>query len=204
MLRTALRFAAALAVPLTLVACGDTESPTDLSMERAEGRPFGPPPGKAFGPRPGKGDPAQGPTLVDVALDVNAKTGEFSTLIAALQAADLVDALDGRRPYTVFAPTDQAFEDLEVAAPGTLAFLLNPANKDALKDVLLYHVTRGKRSSPSVVGARQIRMLNGDRVRVSTNAQGAFVNDSKIVQTDVQASNGVIHIIDAVLVPPTN
>jgi transforming growth factor-beta-induced protein len=179
----------ALTVTAALAACSDVDSPTSpIQTEVAEA---------PFGPRPGQGAPSEGPTLVGTALAANAESGEFSTLIAALVAADLVDALNGPRPYTVFAPTDAAFAALGLNA-GNIAGALDT---ETLTDILLYHVTRGVRPSPSVVGANNLLMLNGDRVSVSVNDEGAFVNASKIVGPDIRTSNGVIHIIDAVLLP---
>jgi uncharacterized surface protein with fasciclin (FAS1) repeats len=136
------------------------------------------------------------PTIVGVALAVNGQTGEFSTLIAALQAADLVDALNGKGQFTVFAPTDAAFAKLGLNA-GNIGSL----PKGDLTNILLYHVARGERVAADVVSASRIRMLNKGFVKVSVGPEGAFVNSSKIIATDVQASNGVIHIIDTVLLP---
>jgi uncharacterized surface protein with fasciclin (FAS1) repeats len=136
------------------------------------------------------------PTIVETALAVNAATGEFSTLIAALGSAGLVDALNGKGQYTVFAPTDAAF-----AALGLDATNIGSLDTATLTNILLYHVANGNRQSQSVVNAKQIRMLNKGFVSVSSNADGVFVNSSKIIGVDVIASNGVIHIIDAVLLP---
>jgi uncharacterized surface protein with fasciclin (FAS1) repeats len=135
-------------------------------------------------------------TIVETALAVNAETGEFSTLIAALAAADLVGALDGKGQYTVFAPTDAAFAELGLNAGnvGTLP-------TETLTDILLYHVTNGRRASQSVAGARQIHMLNGDFTRISTSAGSVYVNDAMVVAVDVSASNGIVHVIDSVLMP---
>ncbi|HSR41718.1 MAG TPA: fasciclin domain-containing protein, partial [Longimicrobiales bacterium] len=161
MSRSILRFAAALTLPLA-IACADAETPTAVQPEVAE---------QGFGPRPGQGDPADGPTLLDVAWSVNDATGEFSTLLFALEASGLDAALDGRRPFTVFAPTDEAFAALP---DGVLDAVVS--DPDLLRDVLLYHVTSGIRYSPSVVGSDEIEMLNGDLVEVSTTSEGAFVN----------------------------
>ncbi|HMO05970.1 MAG TPA: fasciclin domain-containing protein [Kiritimatiellia bacterium] len=142
---------------------------------------------------------AQRQTIVDVAIAANEATGEFSTLIAAVVAADLVDTLSGFRRYTVFAPTDAAF-----AALGLNAQNVGLAPKKELRNILLYHVTSGKRFSGSVLGARFLRMANGEFTRVSVNPNGAFINQSRLLAPDlidIEASNGVIHVIDAVLVP---
>ena len=136
-----------------------------------------------------------GPSIVDIALASNAETGEFSTLIAALQAADLVGVLDGNKHYTVFAPTDAAFAQL-----GLNASNISSLDKATLTTILLYHVTHGDRFSQSVVGARQIRMLNGEFTKISTSG-GVTINGANIVAVDIDARNGVIHVIDQVLLP---
>ena len=131
-------------------------------------------------------DENQGMTIVEVAIAINEDTGEFSTLIAALTAADLVGALDDRKQFTVFAPTDAAF-----AALG-----LNPENigelpVEDLSEILLYHVAKGRREAADVVMSDQIRMMSGAFTFITVNDDGAFINDAMIVQTDVMASNGV-------------
>lgn len=136
-----------------------------------------------------------GSSIVDIALAVNAKSGEFSTLIAALKATDLVGALDGNKHYTVFAPTDAAFAQL-----GLNASNIGSLDKATLTNILLYHVAHGDRFSQSVAGARQIRMLNGEFTKISTNG-GVSINGANIVAADIDARNGVIHVIDQVLLP---
>jgi uncharacterized surface protein with fasciclin (FAS1) repeats len=135
-------------------------------------------------------------TVVDVALAANAASGEFSTLIAALVAADLVETLNGDGPFTVFAPTDAAFAALNLNAAniGTLPVA-------ALRDILLYHVAPARRDAANVTSSSSIAMANGGTATVQVNANGAFIDDARIVQTDIDASNGIIHIIDAVLMP---
>ncbi len=138
-------------------------------------------------------------TIVDTAIAINGETGEFSTLIAAVLAADpaVARTLSGRGQFTVFAPTDAAFAKLGLNADniGTLP-------QAALTDILLYHVARGERLAADVVDSSRIRMLDGNFVRVN----GTVLTDkvgraSNIVITDVRASNGVIHAIDSVLLP---
>lgn len=138
------------------------------------------------------GPPSEGNTLVDVAIAAD----DFDVLVAAVVEAGLVDALSGNRQLTVFAPTDQAFEDLADELGVDVGDLLDLPN---LADILLYHVTNGRRRSSSVVRAPRIQMLNGETVSVD----GAVLNDgqAEIVATDIEASNGVIHIIDGVLLP---
>jgi uncharacterized surface protein with fasciclin (FAS1) repeats len=144
-------------------------------------------------------DPVEPPTpatVVDVALSVNASTGEFSTLIAALGAADLVSTLQGAGPFTVFAPTDAAFAALNLNA-GNIGSL--PV--ETLREILLYHVAPARRDAANVTAATSIAMANGGTAAVSVTQAGAFINDARIVQTDVAATNGIIHVIDAVLMP---
>lgn len=151
----------------------------------------------AFVPAPTKAAPPDTPSIVDIALAVNAENGEFSTLIAAVVAADLVETLSGNRQFTVFAPTDAAFAELGLNA-GNIGELVDKAT---LTNILLYHVAHGHRLSQSVVNAQQIRMLNKDFTHVSTTEAGTFINDSMIVGVDIEARNGVIHVIDKVLLP---
>jgi uncharacterized surface protein with fasciclin (FAS1) repeats len=128
---------------------------------------------------------------------VNADTGEFSTLIAAVLATGLDGVLDGVRPYTVFAPTDAAFAELDLNADN-----IGELDRDALTDILLYHVTSGKRAAASVVNARSLRMANGDFARIATDVNGKVsIAGAGIVQVDVAADNGFIHVIDKVMMP---
>ncbi len=135
---------------------------------------------------------AETPTLVDVALSVNEDTGEFSTLIAAVLAADLADDLSAKGQRTVFAPTDAAF-----AVIGLDASTVGDLPKDVLTDILLYHVSTGRLYAQAVVPKKRLRMLNGD----FTAIDGATIDGANIITTDVEASNGIIHVIDAVLLP---
>ena len=142
--------------------------------------------------------PAASPTIIDVAVGINEDSGEFSTLIAAVVAAGLADDLSATGQRTVFAPTDAAFAALELDA-GNIGDL----GVEALTDILLFHVAPGRRYAEDVVTSDQIRMLNGGFNDITVNADGAFIGDepAQIVITDVEASNGVIHVIDAVLLP---
>ena len=133
-----------------------------------------------------------GPSIVDTAIAVNAQTGEFSTLIAALQAADLVAALDGNRQFTVFAPTDAAF-----AALGLNAGNIGTLDEDALTNILLYHVTNGRKDSGDVLSSDSLRMLNGQRADI----EGATIDGAPIIDVDIKTSNGIIHVVGGVLLP---
>lgn len=127
------------------------------------------------------------------------KAGTFKTLVAAARAAGLIDALSGDTPLTVFAPTDEAFGRLP---DGTVASLLKPENIDQLKRILLYHVVEGRVYSDQALKVKEASSLAGPTLRIRANTKGAFVNKSKLTALDIEASNGVIHVIDAVLLPP--
>lgn len=146
---------------------------------------------------------AQHSTATKDIVDTAAATKGFSTLVAAVKAAGLVDALKGDGPFTVFAPTDAAFQKLEKAKPGILASLLKPENKDKLTKILTYHVVSGKVTAADVAKLKNgthVKTLNGAALRVG-NKHGVMLNKSKVVKADVFASNGVIHVIDTVLIP---
>jgi len=139
--------------------------------------------------------PATAGDIVETAL----QAGQFNTLAQALQAAGLVDALKEPGPFTVFAPTDEAFARLP---EGTLEDLLKPENRDRLRNVLTYHVVSGKVTSSQVVKLREATALNGQKIRISVRGSEVRVNDARVVKPDVEASNGVIHVIDRVILPP--
>jgi uncharacterized surface protein with fasciclin (FAS1) repeats len=122
--------------------------------------------------------------------------GSFKTLLAALEAAGLAETLAGEGPFTVFAPTDEAFAKLP---PGTVEALLNDIPR--LKAILTYHVVAGKVGSGAVVKLKEAKTLNGRALAIDTR-DGVRVGGAKVVKADVEASNGVIHVIDAVLIPP--
>ncbi len=140
------------------------------------------------------GESAAKPTVVEIA----AGNPDFSTLVAAIQAAGLVEALSGDGPFTVFAPTNEAFAQLPA---GTLDMLLLPENKDKLTAILTYHVVPGKVMAADVVTLSEATSLEGDTITVSTVDGGVKVDSANVVATDIEASNGVIHVIDAVIVP---
>ena len=139
-----------------------------------------------------------GATIVDTAIAVNAAGGEFDHLIAAVVRADLAARLDGNRKFTLFAPTDAAFEALfdTLGVDGVADIPVA-----TLRAVLLYHVAPGERSSGDVLSASRIRTVSQGFLRPSIVNGVPFVNDARIVLPDVDASNGVIHIIDTVLLP---
>ena len=124
--------------------------------------------------------------------------GNFTTLVTALTEAGLVSALEGKGPFTVFAPTDDAFKKLP---EGTLDNLLK--NKDALKNILLYHVVTGDITSKEITKLNEAKTLNGSDIKIKTVDGKVMINDSQVTGADVLASNGIIHVIDTVLLPPT-
>lgn len=134
------------------------------------------------------------PDIVAVA----AGAGQFSTLVAAIQAADLVETLQSPGPFTVFAPTDEAFAKLPA---GTLDSLLLPENKAQLTAILKYHVVAGEVVAADVVKLTSADTVEGQAVTISAGETGVRVNDANVIATDVMASNGVIHVIDSVLIP---
>ena len=131
-------------------------------------------------------------------VDTAVEAGSFETLVAAVQAADLVDTLKGDGPFTVFAPTDEAFAALP---EGTVENLLKPENKEQLVAVLTYHVVPAKVMSGDIAGKKaNVLTVQGDRLSVNAR-NGVKVDNAKVVAADIEASNGVIHVIDTVLLP---
>jgi uncharacterized surface protein with fasciclin (FAS1) repeats len=137
------------------------------------------------------------PTIAEIA----AGNPDFSILVAALDAAGLVDVFDNNRHFTVFAPVNQAFVELLDDLGLTAEELLG--NKDLLTSVLFYHVTRGDRNSASLIGAGSVKMLDGNSAAITLENGNAYINDAMIVQPNIRARNGIIHVIDKVLLPPT-
>jgi uncharacterized surface protein with fasciclin (FAS1) repeats len=133
--------------------------------------------------------------IVETAVDA----GGFKTLAAALDAADLVDTLKGTGPFTVFAPTDEAFAKLPA---GTVENLLKPENKDQLVSILTYHVVPGKVMAAEVVKLDEAKTVNGKMLDIETKDDVVMVNKAKVTAADVAASNGVIHVVDTVILPP--
>ncbi len=131
--------------------------------------------------------------IVDTAI----AAGSFKTLVKLVQEAGLVDALRGEGPFTVFAPTDEAFAKLPKA---TVEALLK--DKEALRQVLLYHVVSGKVMSNQAAGLKSAKTLQGSNINISTRAGKVRINRATVVKADIQATNGVIHVIDTVILPP--
>ena len=170
-LRRSALVAAALAALLTLSACSsDSDTASDTMTEE---------------------------TSVGTIVDVASADGSFGTLVAAVTAADLVETLSGTGPFTVFAPTDEAFAALPA---GVLDALLLPENKALLAQILTYHVVSGMVMAADVTDG-DVATVEGSKIKLSTMG-GVTVNGAKVVAADVAASNGVIHAIDAVILPP--
>ena len=131
-------------------------------------------------------------------VDTAVANGNFKTLAAALGAAGLVNTVSGPGPFTVFAPTDAAFAKLPA---GTVENLLKPENKDLLTAVLTYHVVPGKIMAADVVKLSEAKTVNGKTLKVKVNGGNVMINDANVTSTDIAASNGVIHVIDSVVLP---
>ena len=141
---------------------------------------------------------AQGAASKDV-VDTAVANGSFKTLATALKAAGLIDTLKGAGPFTVFAPTDAAFAKLPA---GTVETLLKPENRDKLRRILTYHVVPGKVGSTEVAKMTSAKTVSGDALAISGKDGSVMIGAAKVVTADVAASNGVIHVIDSVLLPP--
>ena len=144
--------------------------------------------------QPALAEPNTKADIVDVAI----KADSFKTLVAAVKAAGLVDVLKGDGPFTVFAPTDEAFKKLP---KGTVESLLKPENKDQLTAILTYHVVSGKVKAVDVVKLDTAKTVEGSSITITTTDMGVKVDAANVIMTDIAASNGVVHVIDSVLLP---
>ena len=133
-------------------------------------------------------------TIVEVA----SASKDFKTLVAAVKAADLVKTLSGKGPFTVFAPTDKAFAKLP---KGTLEELLKPENKKKLAEILTYHVVPGKVMAKDVVKLKDAKTAQGNKVKIKVKEDTVMIDNAKVVKTDIPCKNGVIHVIDTVIIP---
>lgn len=134
------------------------------------------------------------PDIVETAV----AAGSFNTLVAAVKAAGLVETLKGDGPFTVFAPTDEAFAKLP---KGTVENLLKPENRDQLRAILTYHVVPGRVMAKDVAGLKSAKTVQGGSLEISIKNGAPMVDNAKIIQTDIATSNGVIHVIDTVVLP---
>jgi len=186
------------AIPLVLGACSNTEDASTTASTAKSGASAAPTT-KAGGTATSA--PASAKDIVDTAV----AAGDFSTLAAALKAASLVDTLKGTGPFTVFAPTDAAFEALPA---GTLDDLLKPENKATLSTILTYHVVKGDVMAADVVklDGKEVETVAGPKLTVKVSGNKVTLTDTSgntvnVVKTDIKTSNGVIHVIDGVLLP---
>jgi uncharacterized surface protein with fasciclin (FAS1) repeats len=173
------------ALALGLAACGGDDDAESAAAEPAPAQPA---------PAEPPAEMAAG-DIVDTAVGA----GSFTTLAAALEAAGLVETLKGDGPFTVFAPTDEAFAQLPA---GTLDELLLPENKDALTEILTYHVAEGSVASGDLSDGQMVTTLQGGELPVEIAGGSVAIGDATVTTPDVAASNGVIHVIDTVLLPP--
>ena len=134
--------------------------------------------------------------LLDI-VETALATRKFSTLAASLSATDLINTLKGAGPFTVFAPTDDAFAKLP---PQTVSELLQPENRERLKAILAYHVVARRVTTSQVIELKSVRTVHGQALRIDTE-KGVRINDANVIKADVEAANGIIHIIDSVLLP---
>ena len=145
------------------------------------------------------GEHAKHATAAGTVVDIAVGNPDFSTLVTALKAAGLVDTLNGKGPFTVFAPTNAAFAKLP---SGTVESLIKPENKAKLTAILTYHVVAGRVLAKDVVTLKSATTVQGSKVKINVR-KGVMVNNAKVIKTDIQGSNGVIHVIDTVLMPPS-
>lgn len=171
---------AAATLTLSLSACGASSSATDTEAPSSQ---------------PAQSQTQTQPVAEKDIVDIAASAGSFNTLVAAVKAAGLVEALKGEGPLTVFAPTDEAFNKLPA---GTVDKLLK--DKAALTKILKYHVVAGKVMAADVIKLESADTLEGSAVKIDAS-NGVKINNATVVKADIQASNGVIHVIDTVLIP---
>ncbi|MEM6780264.1 MAG: fasciclin domain-containing protein [Pseudomonadota bacterium] len=150
---------------------------------------------KGYGYGDKKAEKAMKKDIIDTAIG----NEDFSTLVAAIQAADLVEPLKGEGPFTVFAPTNDAFAKLP---EGTVEELLKPENKEKLAGILTYHVVPAKIKAGDIqAGTSEVATLQGQMITVNASDAGVKINDATVTATDIKTSNGVIHVIDTVILP---
>ncbi len=190
-------FAALIALVLVAAACGDDATDEDAA-ESTEAASDAESEDDAMEEDDAMDEESHSGTIVDVAVE----NGSFTTLVAAVQAAGLVDTLSGEGPFTVFAPTDDAFAAALDALGLTAEELL--ADTDTLSSILTYHVVSGAVPSTDVVtlDGQSVATVNGAEVTISVDGDTVMVNDATVTAVDVPASNGLIHVIDTVLLPP--
>ena len=185
-------FSLLIVAALVLGACSQAAKPTATTAPTMAPKPT---PTSAPTATP---EPTEAPMPKDI-VDIAVADGRFTTLVAAVQAAGLVDTLKGAGPFTVFAPTDDAFAKLPA---GTVETLLKPENLEQLKSILLYHVVAGKVMAADVVKLTTADTVLGKPVTIKVDMGNVYINDAKVILTDIETSNGVIHVIDTVHLAP--
>ncbi len=190
------------ASPVPTTPAGGTMTPGGSTMPNPgtmtqPGTKTTPPAGTA--PKPGQ-KPAKASTASKTISELAVSSKSLSTLVAALKAADLVDTLSGEGPFTVFAPTNAAFAKIPKAK---LESLLKPENKELLKKILTYHVVPGKITSKMLKPNQQVETVEGSKVTIKVRGGKVTVGNATVLKADVAASNGVVHSIDTVIMPPT-
>jgi len=183
-------FSLIIVAALVLGACAPAATPSPTMAPKATETP-------ANTPMPKPTETPQPKDIVDTAV----ADGRFTTLVAAVTAAGLVDTLKGEGPFTVFAPTDDAFAKLPA---GTVESLLKPENLEQLKNILLYHVVAGKVMAADVVKLEKAATVLGPSVKITMDSSKVMINDAEVLITDIETTNGVIHVIDTVLLPPAD
>jgi uncharacterized surface protein with fasciclin (FAS1) repeats len=183
------------ALALAIAACSSTASPSAAPTAVST-----PSPAPTVAASPSNAPSPSADAMAKDIVETATEAGSFTTLLTAVKAAGLVETLQGDGPFTVFAPTDEAFAALPI---GTLEGLL--ADKEALKNVLLYHVVAGAVTADKVLGLASADSVEGSPIAIAVKDGSVYLNDSaKVVTPDVLASNGVIHVIDKVLLPPAD
>lgn len=189
------------ASPLPTTPAGGTMTPGGSTMPNpgTMTKPDTATPPAGTTPKPVK-KPAKASTASKTISELAVSSKSLSTLVAALKAADLVDTLSGEGPFTVFAPTNDAFAKLPKA---TLAKLLKPENKEMLKKILTYHVVPAAVTSKMLKSGQQVETVEGSKITVKIKGKKVMINNATVLKADVAASNGVVHSIDTVIMPPT-
>jgi uncharacterized surface protein with fasciclin (FAS1) repeats len=198
-MKTVTGFLMVAVLAVSVVGCSDSTSPAAPSAMSMSAATTGSSSDAA------KGGRAALPTIVGIATAPE-NIGTFSTLVAALQKAGLVDTFNGSQQFTVFAPTNDAFDAAAAALLGagkTGMDLVNTLDVATLTAVLKYHVAQGDRTAQAVLSSGQVRMLDGNFAPVTVASGEAFIAGAKILKTDITASNGIIHVIGGVMLPPS-
>jgi uncharacterized surface protein with fasciclin (FAS1) repeats len=190
-MKSKLKTTLAAATLLVVMSCNNAEQKNSTATSTSTGTDNAAPSGQS-----GVQDDASAKNVVQIAVG----SKDHTTLVTAVKAAELVDALSNAGPFTVFAPTNAAFEKLPA---GTVEGLLKPEKKDALTDILQYHVSVGVFKADMLQEGQSIGQVNGGNITISKKADGIYVNGTAKIIASIPASNGIIHVIDGVLLPPT-